>query len=78
MIELNVTTLSMIVLAGEFLIILFLMWHLGRESEANSNVARAKEREAIVKIIQSTRRGLKGDDAIELRDALIEKVRARN
>ena len=54
------------------------MWHLGRESEANSNVARAKEREAIVKIIQSTRRGLKGDDAIELRDVLIEKVRARN
>ena len=78
MIELNVTTLSIGVLVGEFIIILVLMWHLGRESMAHSAKAKADEREAIVRLIQSTRRGLKGEDAIELRDALIEKVRSRN
>lgn len=78
MIELNVTTLSLGVLVGEFIIILVLMWHLGRESAAHERKAKADEREAIVRIIQSTRRGLKTDEANELRDALIDKVRARN
>ena len=78
MIELDVVTLSMGVLVGEFIIILVLMWHLGRESIARENVAKAKEREAIVKLIQSTRRGIRTDEANELRDALIEKVRSRS
>lgn len=78
MIELNVTTLSLGVLVGEFIIILVLMWHLGRESMAHSAKARADEREAIVRLIQSTRRGIKTDEANELRSALIDKVRARN
>ena len=78
MIELNVTNLSIGVLVGEFIIILVLMWHLGRESIARENVAKAKEREAIVKLIQSTRRGIRTDEANELRDALIEKVRSRS
>ena len=78
MIELDVVTLSMGVLVGEFIIILYLMWHLGRESTAHSSKAKADEREAIVKMIQSTRRGLRTDEANELRDALINKVRARN
>ena len=78
MIELDVVTLSMGVLVGEFIIILYLMWHLGRESTAYSSKAKADEREAIVKVIQSTRRGLRTDEANELRDALIDKVRARS
>jgi len=77
MIELDVVTLSMGVLVGEFIIILVLMWHLGRESAAHERKARADEREAIVKVIQSTRRGLRGDAVNELRDALIDKVRNR-
>ena len=78
MIELTVTNLTLGVIVGLFVIILVLFWHLGRESMAHSAKAKADEREAIVRLIQSTRRGLKGEDAIELRDALIEKVRARN
>lgn len=78
MIELNVTNLSIGVLVGEFIIILVLMWHLGRESAAHERKARAEEREAIVKVIQSTRRGLRGDAVNELRDALIDKVRSRS
>lgn len=77
MIELNVTTLSIGVLVGEFIIILVLMWHLGRESLAHSAKAKADEREAIVRLVQSTRRGLKTEETNQLRDALIEKVRAR-
>ena len=78
MIELTVTNLTLGVLVGEFVIILVLFWHLGRESMGHSVKAKADEREAIVRLIQSTRRGLKGEDAIELRDALIEKVRSRS
>lgn len=77
MIELNVTNLSLGVLVGEFIIILVLMWHLGRESAAHERKAKADEREAIVRIIQSTRRGLKTDETNELRDALVDKVRNR-
>lgn len=77
MIELNVTNLSIGVLVGEFIIILVLMWHLGRESAAHERKAKADEREAIVRIIQSTRRGLRGDETNELRDALIDKIRAK-
>lgn len=77
MIELDVVTLSIGVLIGEFIIILVLMWHLGRESIARESVAKAEEREAIVKLIQSTRRGIRTDEANELRDALIEKIRGR-
>jgi hypothetical protein len=77
MIELDVVTLSMGVLVGEFIIILILMGHLGRESAAHERKAKAEEREAIVKVIQSTRRGLRGDAVNELRDALIDKVRSR-
>lgn len=79
MIELNVTNLSIGVLVGEFIIILVLMWHLGRESAAHERRARADERESIVKVVQSTRRGLnKSSEATELRDALVDKIRSRN
>jgi len=78
MIELNVTNLSIGVLVGEFIIILVLMWHLGRESAAQERKAKAEEREAIVKLIQSTRRGLRGDETNELRDALVDKLRSRS
>lgn len=78
MIELTVTNLTLGVLVGEFVIILVLFWHIGRESIGHSMKAKADEREAIVRLIQSTRRGLKSADSNELRDALIEKVRARN
>tara|TARA_B110000503_G_scaffold92364_1_gene139295 strand:- start:1570 stop:1806 length:237 start_codon:yes stop_codon:yes gene_type:complete len=78
MIELTVTNLTLGVLVGEFVIILVLFWHIGRESMGHSMKAKADEREAIVRLIQSTRRGLKSADSNELRDALIEKVRARN
>lgn len=77
MFELDVVTLSMLVLAGEFIIILVLFWHLGRESAAHEKKAKAEEREAIVKLVQSTRRGLKADEVNELRGALIDKIRAR-
>jgi hypothetical protein len=77
MIELNVTNLTLGVLIGEFIIILVLFWHLGRESAAHSEKAKAEERDAIVRLVQSTRRGLKADEANQLRDALIEKIRAR-
>ena len=77
MIELTVTNLTLGVLVGEFVIILVLFWHIGRESMGHSMKAKADEREAIVRLIQSTRRGLKSADSNELRDALIEKVRAR-
>jgi hypothetical protein len=78
MIELTVTNLTLGVLVGEFVVILVLFWHIGRESMGHSMKAKADEREAIVRLIQSTRRGLKSADSNELRDALIEKVRARN
>jgi len=78
MIELDVVTLSMGVLIGEFVIILILLGHLGRESAAHERRNRADEREKIVRLIQSTRRGLKSDEANELRDALIGKVRSRD
>lgn len=78
MVELNVTTLSIGVLVGEFIIIMILMWHLGRESMAHERKARADEREAIVKVVQSTRRGLnKSPEVVELRDALVDKLRSR-
>ena len=77
MIELNVTNLSLGVLVGEFIIILMLLWHLGRESAAHERKAKKDEREAIVRLIQSTRRSLKTEETNELRDALIDKVRAR-
>ena len=78
MIELNVINLTLGVLVGEFIIILVLMWHLGRESAAHEHKAKSEERESIVRLIQSTRRGLKTDETNELRDALIEKIRSRN
>lgn len=78
MLELTVTNLTLGVLVGEFVIILILFWHVGRESMAHSARAKSEEREAVVRLIQSTRRGLKGAESNELRDALIEKVRARN
>jgi len=56
---------------------LILFWHLGRESAAHSEKAKAEEREGIVRLVQSTRRGLKTDEANQLRDALIEKIRSR-
>lgn len=77
MIELDIDTISMAAMLGEFIIIMVLLWHLGRESVAHERVAKKDEREAIVRLIQSTRRGLKADETNELRDALIDKVRAR-
>lgn len=78
MIELDINIVSMAVMVGEFIIIMVLFWHLGRESMAHERVAKKDEREAIVRLIQSTRRGLKADETNELRDALIDKVRARD
>lgn len=78
MIELDIDTVSLLAMAGEFVIIVMLLWHLGRESVAHERVAKKDEREAIVRLIQSTRRGLKTDETNELRDALIDKVRARD
>ena len=78
MIDLDIDTLSLAAMLGEFIIIMVLLWHLGRESIAHERVAKKDEREAIVRLIQSTRRGLKTEEANELRDALIDKVRARN
>lgn len=77
MIELTTTNLSLAVLVGMFIIIMVLFWHLGRESAAHSEKAKADEREAIVRLVQSTRRGLKTDETNQLRDALIEKIRSR-
>lgn len=77
MIELNVTNLSIGVLVGEFIIILVLMWHLGRESAAHERKHRADEREAIIKVIQNTRRRSVGDETNEFRNVLIEKIRQR-
>lgn len=77
MIELTTTNLSIAALAGMFVIIMVLFWHLGRESAAHEKKAREEEREAIVRLVQSTRRGLKTDETNQLRDALIEKIRAR-
>ena len=77
MIELTTTNLSLAALVGMFVIILILFWHLGRESAAHSEKAKAEEREGIVRLVQSTRRGLKTDEANQLRDALIEKIRSR-
>ena len=78
MIELDIDTISMAAMLGEFIIIMVLLWHLGRESVAHERVTRKDERESIVRLIQSTRRGLKADETNELRDALIDKVRARD
>lgn len=78
MIELDINTVSAAAMVGEFIIIMVLLWHLGRESMAHERRAKKDEREAIVRLIQSTRRGLKTDEANELRDALIEKIRSRN
>ena len=77
MIELDVVTLSMGVLIGEFIIILVLMWHLGRESAAHERKARADEREAIVRLIQNTRRRSVGEETNEFRNVLIEKIKGR-
>lgn len=78
MIELDINTVSFAAMLGEFIIIMVLLWHLGRESAAHERKAKKDEREAIVRLIQSTRRGLKTDETNELRDALIDKVRARD
>lgn len=77
MIELTTINLSLAVLVGMFVIILVLFWHLGRESAAHSEKAKAEEREAIVRLVQSTRRGLRTDETNQLRDALIEKIRSK-
>lgn len=73
----DITTLSLAVLAGEFIIILILLGHLGRESAAHERRHRADEREAIIKVIQNTRRRSVGEETNEFRDALIEKIKAR-
>ena len=77
MIELNVTNLSIGVLVGEFIIILVLMWHLGRESAAHERKSKAEEREAIIKVVQNTRRRSVGDETNEFRNVLIEKIKQR-
>jgi hypothetical protein len=77
MIELTTTNLSLAALGGMFIIIMVLFWHLGRESVAHAEKAKADEREAIVRLVQSTRRGLKTEETNQLRDALIEKIRSR-
>jgi hypothetical protein len=69
--------LSLAVLAGEFIIILILLGKLGRESDKYEQKYKAEEREAIVKVIQNTRRRSVGEETNEFRDALIEKIRSR-
>lgn len=73
----DITTLSLAVLAGEFIIILILLGHLGRESAGHERKHRADEREAIIKVIQNTRRRSVGDETNEFRNVLIEKIRQR-
>lgn len=73
----DITTLSLAVLAGEFIIILILLGHLGRESAAHERRHRADEREAIIKVIQNTRRRSVSDETNEFRNVLIDKIKAR-
>lgn len=77
MIELDINTISMAAMLGEFIIIMVLLWHLGRESAAHERKARADEREAIVRLIQNTRRRSVGEETNEFRDVLIEKIKGR-
>ena len=73
----DITTLSLAVLAGEFIIILILLGHLGRESAGHERKHQADEREAIIKVIQNTRRRSVGDETNEFRNVLIEKIKQR-
>lgn len=77
MIELTTTNLSIAVLAGMFVIIMVLFWHLGRESAAHSEKAKADEREAIIRLIQNTRRRSVGEEANEFRGVIVEKIKQR-
>lgn len=69
--------LSLAVLAGEFIIILILLGKLGRESDKHENKYRSDEREAIIKVIQNTRRRSVGEETNEFRNTLIDKIRNR-
>lgn len=73
----DITTLSLAVLIGEFIIILILLGHLGRESAGYEKKHKAEEREAIIKLIQNTRRRSVKAETNEFREALIEKIKAR-
>lgn len=73
----DITTLSLAVLTGEFIIILILLGHLGREAAGYEKKHKADEREAIIKLIQNTRRRSVGDETNEFREALVEKIKAR-
>lgn len=73
----DTTTLALAVLVGEFLIILILLWHLGREASGYEKKYRSDEREAIIKIIQSTRRRSVSAETNEFRDLLVDKLRGR-
>lgn len=77
MVFMDTTTLSLAVLAGEFIIILILLGHLGRESAGYERKHRSDEREAIIKVIQNTRRRSVSDETNEFRNVLIEKIRQR-
>ena len=74
----NVQTLALIVLAAEFVIILVLFWHLGRESGEYEKKHRSDERDLIIRLIQSTRRRSVSDETNEFREILVEKLKNRS
>ena len=77
MIELTTTNLSLAALLGMFIIIMVLFWHLGRESAAREEKAKADERDAIIRLIQNTRRHSVSTETNEFRSAIVEKLKRR-
>lgn len=73
----DVTTVALAVLAGKFIIILILLGHLGRESAGHERKYRADEREAILKLVQNTRRRSVSEETNEFREVLVEKIKGR-
>jgi len=67
----------MATIAGLFLVILILFWHLGRESVAVARKHRRDERELILQLIKNTRRRSSSDDVNEFREVIVEKIQSR-
>lgn len=64
----------MATIAGLFLVILILFWHLGRESAAYARKNRRDERELILQLIKNTRRRSSSDEVNEFRDVIVDKI----
>jgi hypothetical protein len=74
----NYQNLTLLVLAAEFVIILVLFWHLGREESGREKKYRSDERDLIIRLIQSTRRRSVSDETNEFREILVEKLKNRS